>query len=842
MIEIDVEKILYNVRAVREKINPGVKLCAVLKGDGYGCGDVRFSQVLEKYSDVDMLAVATLSEAVHLRSSGTTLPILILCDTADEDAAMVIEHKLIPSVYRMEFARHLSNLAGDQPIDVHVRLDVCVGSPGMMPDQFLENLDELCGLPGIHLAGLYTQLYGAYVEDKTGFAAQLNAFDDVVHQLPQALRDGLCIHAASTTAACTCPRAHYNMVRIGAALYGLPYEEKDSPFLPVMSIKSRIISLKTVSGTAFTGYHDVEKYEGVRRLATVQGGYEDSLYLMFIQNGYMLVRGKRAPIVGEACMDTATIDVTDIPEAQLSDEVVLLGSQGEDEITIADIMQESGFTMANCQLVFKTGKRMPRHFVNYPADERWKELLHQVMQHSPTVRRAMDSAKNLTMQQYVEQLAQFPEQTPLCDPKQVNAVVEEQLRPVLGAEQAKKAAACFPGSALTANHHGVDCFAQSVQGNLMYRELLKLRGADSDCIPVISCSSVPMDNSSYGKGLLLFNTVDHSYPLRLPILPNKFNDSIVGLYPAMEEEMIRRALSSLDSDKFSARLSAPMQTAVRHVLNDFYLDAAVLGLESYSQQATAINYRITHEAVGSGFAYVDMEKAASRLLMEDLRDPKSLAYRILMEKSFRESILTRLDGATGCWGVQALKSGQLSLGGTAFFWAVDRKWTRAPMLAEEKGLKNLKSGEFIAWEEIPSALEAGKIYPALLLCFTALLFERGIRCYGGYFQPEYLRVMQSGIADALRDVGDSATAAVIDARDPSGYICGPLFLSGEWGEPVGSIEMLARKTTEKEIEMLLGTNFEQAHRPALANIYMDVIPAAERLADYRERLSMGKGK
>lgn len=841
MIEINVLRILHNVQQIRRLIGTKVKLCAVVKGDGYGCGDVRFSKVLQQYTDVDMLATAMTNEALHLRMNSVSLPILVLCDTQDDDVERIIANNITPSVYRMDFARKLSSCAGDTPVDVHVRLDVCSGSPGMLPEQFLENLDELLSLPGIRLAGVYTQLYGAYVEDKTGFEKQLKLFDDTIAKLPAELREKLCIHAASTTATCICPQAHYDMVRVGAALYGLPFDENPSMFLPVMSIRSRIISLKTVVGSAFTGYNDVQQHEGERRLATVGGGYEDALYLMFVRSGFVLVRGKRAPIVGEACMDTMTIDVTDIPEAKLNDEVVLLGQQGNDCVTIVDIMRDSGFTMANCQLVFKTGKRTMKHFVNYPQDERWKELLGHVMQHSPTVRRAMETSKSLTLRQYVEKMADFEKQTPLSDPQDLNRAVQRQLKPVLGDALAAQTAECFPAAALTANHHGVDCFAQSVQGNLLYRELLRARGVNSPVIPVLACSSVPMDNSSYGKGLLLFDTLDHVHPLRLPILPNKVNDSIVGLYPAMEEAAVRKAIDSLNNEKYVMRLSEKMRNAARHILADHYLSPEVMTLGSYSQQSTAINYRLTKEAIGCGFAYVDMEKVASELIAKDLTDESSLIYRILQERSLRTAVLERLNGATGCWDKAALRSGKLTLGGTAFFWAVDKKWTRTPMMAEEEGIKNLKSGEMIRWEEIGEALNQGRIYPALLLCFTALLFARGIRCFGGYFQPEYLRVMKEGLMQALRDAGDEKTAWVIGQRDPSGYISGPIFLEGEQNSPMGIVEMFARKMSEDEIISLLDMNFEKAHKPALANMYIDVVPALERLPDYREILKMGKG-
>jgi len=477
-----------------------------------------------------------------------------------------------------------------------------------------------------------------------------------------------------------------------------------------------------------------------------------------------------------------------------------------------------------------------------PNTERWRTLLAQVLDISPTIRRALDGAKHLSMRQYVERLASFSAQTPLSDPADVNRAAQAQLTPILGEDIAAKAAACFPMAALTANHHGVDCFAQCVQGNLLYREMLKARGVRADVIPVVACSSVPMDNASYGKGLQLFDTLDKVHPLKFPILSNKANSCIVGLYPAMDEASVRKAIAAFETDKYQSRLSEPIRAAVRHVLGDHYLDPQVLGMQTYVQQATLLNYKMTQEAVGCGFAYLDLEKLSGDLLLRDLADKNSLACRMLYDKPLRDALLRILDGATGCWKTQALKEGKLTGSGTAFFWAAEAKHTRTPLRIAERGLENLRSGEVIAWEELPQALAEGKIYPALLLCFTTLLFERGIRCYGGYFQPEYLRVMQGGIMEALEEVGDHATAQVIAQRDPSGYICGPIFLSGDHGEPMSIIEMLACGNTAERIEALMNTNFEDAHRMTLANVYTDIVPAAQRIEGYEDILARLMGR
>src|SRR5699024_836672 len=131
-------------------------------------------------------------EALHLRSSGIHLPILVLGDIADEDAEQVINHNLVPSIYRVEFARKLNQLAEGRQVPVHVRLDVCSGSPGMLAEEFARVLPELLALPNLRLAGVYTQLYGAYVEDKRGMIRQLEEFKSAIALLPKGFREKIC--------------------------------------------------------------------------------------------------------------------------------------------------------------------------------------------------------------------------------------------------------------------------------------------------------------------------------------------------------------------------------------------------------------------------------------------------------------------------------------------------------------------------------------------------------------------------------------------------------------------------------------------------------------------------
>lgn len=383
----------------------------------------------------------------------------------------------------------------------------------------------------------------------------------------------------------------------------------------------------------------------------------------------------------------------------------------------------------------------------------------------------------------------------------------------------------------------MDCFAQSVQGNLLFRHLLEKRGMSARNTPVLACGSVPLDNSSYGKGLLLFETLDGRYPLRVPVIPNRYNDSIVGLFPAITREMVDKALAALEGDRYRQRLSETMLRTTRHVLEDFYGKPSVLAMASYVP--AGLRHQPGDDPRGPGLRLCLPGLGKDRRLPAAAgpAQPDSLASLVVKDRRLRNEVYAALDGAVGCWNREALRAGQWSSAGTTLFWAVGERWTRIPLLDDGDALVNGRSGESIAYDAVPQALEEGRIYPALLMCFLPLLFARGVRCFGGCFQPEYLRTMRDGLALALRRAGRASLAGVVASQDPSGYLSGPMFLEGASGTPRGIVELLAQKPSIFERKNWMNVTFEQAHRIALANLYPDVVPANERVADFTALLA-----
>ncbi len=837
--EIDALKILHNIHVLRAQFGNGVKFCAVLKGNAYGCGAEMIAHLLEAATAVDCIAVATLEEGCRLRATGIRLPILVLNDAADEEAARFVQNDLIPSICRLSFIDHLAEAARIQgkTAPFHVRVDVCDGSPGLSPEVFLGVWEKLGTMPHLEFAGLYTQLYGSYVDEPSFLSEQQECFDALVHMLPSALRQRLCVHAASTLAACVQPTSRYDMVRVGAGLFGLPMPGVSfaQALRPVITLRTRISDIKTVQGGMFAGYRLKSACDGTCRLAVMEGGYEDVFFLLLQKGGVVLVRGARAPFVGSASMDTCVIDVSQIPEAAIGDEVVLLGSRGDVQITVEEVLQWTGMSWSNCQLVMKTGRRVKQR-LTHRSDQAWGELLTQVSEHCPTVRRALAGFGKQSLAAYITALAEFTPEMPLADPADVREVACRQLQPLIGEEAARQAAACLKDCALTANHHGVDYFAPSVQGDLLFRELLKERGIESACVPVIACSSVSMCNSSFGRGMLFYD-VEGTAPVRLPIIPHKYEKSCLGFFPQMTQEMIERALVRLQT----LPLSASVRQTAGHILRDIYAREDVLHLARYADQSCVIEQALSLEATGCGFAYIEAERLTADLILWDLAQPGSLVRLLFEDGTFRRTLYAALEGVPGCWRRSQFSLGRQAAGGTMLFWGRDVKdYHRAAMIDDGQAFVNTASGAQIPYAALSEALAQRQVHPGLFLIFLTLFFERGLHCFGGYFQPAYLRQMQIGLSKALAQTGRTALARVIDGRDASGYLSGPMFLACESGRTMGSVEMLADPDRCRVITPHLEISFEEAHRLGFLDLYKDTVPAARRLPDDMVALIAGR--
>jgi alanine racemase len=364
-LEVDLEAIAGNVRGLQEIVGPGVGLMAVLKADGYGHGAARVARTALN-NGARMLAVACLAEAVTLRHAGIDGPILILGYTPPWQARDLLLNQVTPTVFDLDVAGALSRaVAALRPasgtVPVHVKVDTGMARLGLAPYEVLPFVERLASLPGIDMEGIFTHFSTAENPDQTYARWQLDQFSQVLSQLTRAgLRPRL-VHAANSAATLTLPASHFNLVRVGIALYGLaPGPEVPLPagLRPAVQWKTQVAQVRCLPPGAFVGYGNTYRTERAQSIATIPVGYADGFRRAPLHWPYVLVRGQRVPIVGRVSMDQTMLDVTEVPGVRQGDEVVLIGRQGDAEITVDQVAAALG--TINYEVVSEILARVPR--------------------------------------------------------------------------------------------------------------------------------------------------------------------------------------------------------------------------------------------------------------------------------------------------------------------------------------------------------------------------------------------------------------------------------------------------------------------------------------------------
>jgi alanine racemase len=359
-VEIDLVAITYNLRQVVERVAPA-RVLAVLKADGYGHGAVKVGRTVLN-NGATMLGVASLNEALPLRTAGIAAPILILGYTPPWQARELVRHDVTATVFDLDVAQALSRAAGElnSRVCVHVKVDSGMGRLGLLPDQVLPFVLAVRELPHLDLEGLFTH-FSVADSDLAYTRWQVDRFQAVVDALNEAGVSVPLVHAANSAAIFTLPEAHFNLVRLGIALYGLdPSSTVGCPdgFRPALSFKTQVAQVKTLPPGSFVSYGNTYQTQGAERIAVIPVGYADGFRRAPRHWGSVLVRGQRAAIVGRVCMDQTMLDVSHIPGVRRGDEVVLIGRQGTDEITAEEVAERLG--TITYEVVSEILARVPR--------------------------------------------------------------------------------------------------------------------------------------------------------------------------------------------------------------------------------------------------------------------------------------------------------------------------------------------------------------------------------------------------------------------------------------------------------------------------------------------------
>lgn len=337
---IDLDALKNNFRLVKEHVPSSVSVMCVVKADGYGHGILETAQALSE-AGARHFAVAIAEEGVQLREHGIEGEILVLGAATPRAASEAIRHSLSQTVFTpdMVFLLEKEAIRLQKDAKVHIKLDTGMNRIGLRTEEEARALAAaLEASPHVKPVGIYTHLAAA---DEPNDDGTLNHYS--VMQLERFWKLRSCFapsipaHAANSALTLLAPGNDFDMVRAGIVLYGYPPVPTKLPFRTVMSWRTEVVHVKTLQageaigyGCAFTTPHEM-------RVATVAVGYGDGYHRACSHGGMMLIRGHRVPILGRVCMDQTMVDVTDVPDASVGDEVVLLGRQGDEEIDAEEI-------------------------------------------------------------------------------------------------------------------------------------------------------------------------------------------------------------------------------------------------------------------------------------------------------------------------------------------------------------------------------------------------------------------------------------------------------------------------------------------------------------------------
>lgn len=366
---IDLDAIHHNMEQMYRNLTPGTKMIGVIKTDAYGHGAVQIGRELESLPYVSGYATATVEEAMILRHAGLEKPILVLGYTFPYCYEDLIRYDIRPTVFREDTIEELEACARrtGRPVNVHVKVDTGMARLGISPDERgLAFVGKVLHSEGIRLEGMFTHFARADETDKSVARYQLTLLQDFMARVEREFNYRIPVkHCSNSAGIVELPEANMDAVRAGITIYGLwPSAEvaRDIvPLQPVMSLKSHIVYIKEAEAGTAVSYGGIYVTPKKMKIATIPVGYGDGYPWGVSNRGYVLIRGRRAPILGRVCMDQFMVGVEDIPEAEEGDEVTLIGIDGREQITIEELGEMSG--RFSYELACDLGKRIPRVYV-----------------------------------------------------------------------------------------------------------------------------------------------------------------------------------------------------------------------------------------------------------------------------------------------------------------------------------------------------------------------------------------------------------------------------------------------------------------------------------------------
>ncbi|HYL82121.1 MAG TPA: alanine racemase [Candidatus Acidoferrum sp.] len=366
-VEVDLDAIASNVALARRIAGPGTEVMAVVKADAYGHGAIPVARVALR-AGASWLGVAIPEEAVPLRAAGLTSRILVLGPIAPEQADLVVVHGLEQCVSDPVQAEALDRAARARGriLSLHLKVDTGMGRVGLPPKELRVAAEKIGALPSLRLTGLMTHFAEAEAEDPSFAREQLRRFAEALAAGREAGMAHPLRHAANSAALLYHPEARLDLVRPGIMLYGCHprggQNASEAGLRPALRFRTAISNLAAIPRGASVSYGRTFVAPRDSRVATLPVGYADGWGRLLSNRGHVLIRGRRAPIIGRVCMDMTMADVTDFPDVRMGDEAVLIGRQGAQEITADEVADAQG--TISYEVLCRIGPRVPRVYLS----------------------------------------------------------------------------------------------------------------------------------------------------------------------------------------------------------------------------------------------------------------------------------------------------------------------------------------------------------------------------------------------------------------------------------------------------------------------------------------------
>ena len=338
-VEINQQALIDNFRLIRDRIGADVKAMAVVKADAYGHGAVQCAKLLAT-AGADQFAVATLAEAIELRQAGIIQPILIIGYVAENDAELAIRYQIALTAASYQMACAIAAVARKlaMPTHIQIKLNTGMNRLGFAPNtESLRQMEQIFAMPELKVDGIFSHF--AEADSISDFTAQQFAvFTDFISQCAAVGLHFPLKHIANSAAIIDHPQTLLDMVRPGIILYGCQPSAVTTEIglQPVLYLKARIVQIHHIPSGEGAGYGRIRRVDRPSLIADIPLGYADGVPRLISERGFVLINGQRAPLAGRVCMDQMLADITAIPNVQVGDEVVLIGKQGNEQITAAE--------------------------------------------------------------------------------------------------------------------------------------------------------------------------------------------------------------------------------------------------------------------------------------------------------------------------------------------------------------------------------------------------------------------------------------------------------------------------------------------------------------------------